>query len=89
MPPCSGRDLLKDETAECHMKGPKRPSYVYGGIVLVGGFTALLGVGCLVLAVQGFRTDHDLKWKALGFGVFFLLLAVGKVYGILWATGRR
>ena len=64
---------------------PKPARYQYVAAAFIGGFTALLGVLMLVASAFLFINGKPHAWKASGFGMFFLLLAVLRTWSILRA----
>ena len=67
----------------------KPARYQYVAAILIGGFTALLGLLMLAAFVFLLINEKPHAWKAFGFGVFFLLLAFIRSWTILRANGKR
>ena len=67
-------------------KDESKPArYQYLAAALVGGVTAVLGVLMMVAFSFLLINGKPHAWKAFGFGLFFLLLAVFRAWAILRA----
>ena len=62
---------------------PKPARYQYVAATLIGGITALMGLLMMAAFVYLLIIEKPHAWKALGFGLVFLLIAAVRVWGIL------